>query len=184
LPLPAGLDVERCLDAINPAKDVDGLTAENLGRLMRGESGLAPCTPMGVMEILKYYGIAVAGKNAVVVGRSVLAGRPMAALLLAADATVTIAHSKTQDLAAVCRGADILVAAIGKPKFITREFIKPGAVVIDIGITRGGDGKLSGDVDPVCAEVAGAITPVPGGVGPMTIAVLMANTVMAAKNQS
>ena len=180
LPLPAGLDEARALALIDPAKDVDGFHDVNAGRLWKGLPGFVPCTPLGVMELLRAYGIDPAGRRAVVVGRSSIVGKPMAALLLAANATVTVCHSKTRDLAAVTREADILVAAVGKPRMITADMIKPGAAVVDVGINRV-DGKLVGDVDAAAEDVAGWLTPVPGGVGPMTIAMLLMNTLQAAE---
>lgn len=182
LPLPPQFDETAVIERIAIAKDVDGFHAENLGRLWQGREGFVPCTPAGVMRLLAHAGIALAGQEAVVVGRSNIVGKPMAALLLAAGATVTIAHSKTRDLAAVTRRADVLVVAVGRPGLITGEMVKPGAVVVDVGINRLPDGRLVGDVDFASVEpVAGAITPVPGGVGPMTIAMLLANTVTAAR---
>jgi methylenetetrahydrofolate dehydrogenase (NADP+)/methenyltetrahydrofolate cyclohydrolase len=181
MPLPAQIDSTAVLDAIDPAKDVDGLHPLNAGLLAAGRPGLAPCTPRGVMKLLAHAGIELRGARAVVLGRSVLVGRPMAALLTAADATVTLAHSRTRDLAGECRRADIVVAAVGRPGMVAGDWVKPGAAVIDVGINRGADGKLVGDVDFAgCAAVAGAITPVPGGVGPMTIACLLEITVLAA----
>jgi methylenetetrahydrofolate dehydrogenase (NADP+)/methenyltetrahydrofolate cyclohydrolase len=182
LPLPEGLDGNALLLEIDPDKDADGLHPANLGRLVRGEPGLRSCTPAGVMEILRDGDIDPAGKKAVVVGRSILVGKPIALMLLEANATVTIAHSRTPDLAAVCREADILVAAVGRPLMIGPDYIKPGATVIDVGINRitdqTGKSKLVGDVDfDRLLDVAGAITPVPGGVGPMTVTMLLANTV-------
>ena len=182
LPLPRGLDEKRLLSLIPPSKDVDGFFAENIGRLALKEAGTVACTPLGVMEMLSRSNISVAGKRAVVVGRSNIVGRPMALLLLNADATVTVCHSKTKDLLEECRRADILVAAIGKPKFITADMVKEGAVVIDVGMDRDENGKLCGDVDfENVKEKASAITPVPGGVGPMTIAMLLKNTCDAAE---
>jgi methylenetetrahydrofolate dehydrogenase (NADP+)/methenyltetrahydrofolate cyclohydrolase len=203
LPLPPQVDAKALLDAVNPAKDVDGFHPVNAGRLQAGRPALAPCTPAGVIEILKRSGIALSGQNAVVVGRSDIVGKPAAILLLHENATVTICHSKTRDLGAVTRQADILVAAIGRPGFITPEMVKPGATIIDVGINRitgraefdryfAGNEKrettflkrgstIVGDVHPRAFELAGAYTPVPGGVGPLTIAMLMANTVRAAK---
>lgn len=182
LPLPRGLDEKRLLSLIPPSKDVDGFLAENIGRLALKEAGTVACTPLGVMEMLSRSNISVAGKRAVVVGRSNIVGRPMALLLLNADATVTVCHSKTKDLLEECRRADILVAAIGKPKFITADMVKEGAVVIDVGMDRDENGKLCGDVDfENIKEKASAITPVPGGVGPMTIAMLLKNTCDAAE---
>jgi methylenetetrahydrofolate dehydrogenase (NADP+)/methenyltetrahydrofolate cyclohydrolase len=211
LPLPPQVDAKRVLMAVDPVKDVDGFHPVNVGLLSTQRPGLVPCTPAGVIEILKRSQIAIAGQEAVVVGRSDIVGKPAAMLLLNADATVTVCHSKTRDLWAVCRRADILVAAIGRAGMITRDFVKPGATVIDVGMNRvtdaaeftrlfggglaGGSGihdrreaafrakgsTLVGDVHPEVAEVAGALTPVPGGVGPLTIAMLMYNTVKAAK---
>lgn len=184
LPLPGHLDEYEIVAAVSPAKDVDGFHAISVGRLWQGRPGLVPCTPLGVMRLLEESGVDPAGKRAVVVGRSQIVGRPMAALLLAADATVTICHSRTRDLAAVCREAEILVAAVGRPQFVRRDWVKPGAVVIDVGINRLDDGSLVGDVDfDAVRDVAGHITPVPGGVGPMTIAMLLANTLQAALNR-
>ncbi|MDR2514709.1 MAG: bifunctional methylenetetrahydrofolate dehydrogenase/methenyltetrahydrofolate cyclohydrolase FolD [Christensenellaceae bacterium] len=182
LPLPGHILESAVLAAISPQKDVDGFHAVNAGRLMAGRPLFAPCTPKGVMRLLAESGIETRGKNAVVVGRSNIVGKPMAMLLLQADCTVTIAHSKTQNLAALCAGADLLVAAIGRPKFITTEMVKEGAVVIDVGINRVGEKKLVGDVDfDGASKKASFITPVPGGVGAMTIAMLMENTVEAAE---
>ncbi|HEV2214207.1 MAG TPA: bifunctional 5,10-methylenetetrahydrofolate dehydrogenase/5,10-methenyltetrahydrofolate cyclohydrolase [Terracidiphilus sp.] len=203
LPLPKQVDTKALLDAVLPAKDVDGFHPVNAGRLQAGRPALAPCTPAGVVEILKRSGIPIAGQHAVVVGRSDIVGKPAAILLLHENATVTICHSKTRDLAAVTREADILVAAIGRPGMITPEMVKPGATIVDVGINRvttreefekffAGDAKreaafarrgstIVGDVHPKAYAVAGAYTPVPGGVGPLTIAMLMANTVRAAK---
>lgn len=184
LPLPDHLDAVALLLQLDPDKDADGLHPVNLGRLLRGEPGLRSCTPAGVMELLKAYDIDPSGKNAVVVGRSILVGKPMALMLLEANATVTVAHSRTQNLQAVVRGADIVVSAVGRPGTIAADAVKPGAVVVDVGINRiedaEGKGKLTGDVDfaPV-REVASWITPVPGGVGPMTVAMLLSNTVQA-----
>ena len=185
LPLPDQIDSHAVINAINPDKDVDGFHLINVGRLSTGASGLVPCTPLGCLMLLKAKLGDLSGKNAVVVGRSNIVGKPMAALLLAESCTVTIAHSRTQDLAEVCREADILVAAVGRPEMIPGGWVKPGATVIDVGINRieGEEGKtrLVGDVDYAsCEAVAGAITPVPGGVGPMTIACLLRNTVQAA----
>ncbi len=181
LPLPAGIDPQVVIDAIDPAKDVDGFHPMNVGHLADGRPSLVPCTPLGVMKLLRAAGVETAGARAVVIGRSVIVGRPMASLLLAADATVTIAHSRTRNLAAECRRADILVAATGKPEMVQAGWIRPGSTVIDVGINRLPDGRLVGDVmfGP-CAAVAGAITPVPGGVGPMTVACLLENTLTAA----
>jgi methylenetetrahydrofolate dehydrogenase (NADP+)/methenyltetrahydrofolate cyclohydrolase len=203
LPLPSQVDSKAVLMAVDPGKDVDGFHPMNVGFLSTQRPGLVPCTPAGVIEILKRSGIAIAGQEAVVVGRSDIVGKPTAMLLINGNATVTVCHSKTRDLAAVCRRADILVAAIGRAGMITREYVRPGAVVIDVGMNKitdpaefdrffRGNSKreqafakngstLIGDVHPEVAEVAGALTPVPGGVGPLTIAMLMANTVRAAK---
>jgi methylenetetrahydrofolate dehydrogenase (NADP+) / methenyltetrahydrofolate cyclohydrolase len=203
LPLPRQVDTKALLDAVDPAKDVDGFHPVNVGRLQAGRPALAPCTPAGIIEILDRSAIPIQGQHAVVVGRSDIVGKPVAMLLLNRNATVTICHSKTRDLDAVTREADILVAAIGRAGFITPEMVKPGATIIDVGINRitdlaeferffAGDGKraeifskrgstIVGDVHPRAYEVAGAYTPVPGGVGPLTIAVLMANTVRAAQ---
>lgn len=179
MPLPAQIRVDAVLDAIDPAKDVDGLTPVSAGLLLAGRASLQPCTPRGVMHLLAE--LELSGLRAIVLGRSVLVGRPMAALLTNANATVTIAHSRTRDLPAECRRADLVVAAIGRPEMIRGDWIKPDAVVIDVGINRLGDGRLVGDVDyQEAASVASAITPVPGGVGPMTIACLLENTVTAA----
>jgi methylenetetrahydrofolate dehydrogenase (NADP+) / methenyltetrahydrofolate cyclohydrolase len=184
-PVPAGIRQAAVIAAIDPKKDVDGLHAENVGRLWSGEPGLVPCTPAGCLRLLEEAGVQLAGKTAVVVGRSQLVGKPIAGLLLAQSATVTIAHSRTADLAAVCRTADVLVAAVGRAKMITREFVKPGAVVLDVGINRDQAGKLCGDVDQESVlGTAGALTPVPGGVGPMTIAMLLQNTVLAARQRA
>jgi methylenetetrahydrofolate dehydrogenase (NADP+)/methenyltetrahydrofolate cyclohydrolase len=184
LPLYKHLQEGPVLLAIDPDKDVDGFHPVNVGRLWTDQDGLFPCTPVGSLELIKSTGLSLAGKHAVVVGRSNIVGKPMASLLLKQSCTVTVAHSKTADLAGLCRGADILVAAVGRAKMLTKDYIKPGAVVIDVGINRLADGKLCGDVDFEGAkEVAGFITPVPGGVGPMTIALLMKNTLAAAKRQ-
>jgi len=186
LPLPKGIDPTAILDAIHPAKDVDGFHPENVGLMHQGRPRFLPCTPAGVMRMLEVSGIATSGKHAVVIGRSDIVGKPMAALLAqkGADATVTLCHSRTPDIGAFCREADILVAALGIPQFVKGNMVKPGAVVIDVGINRVGD-KLVGDVDYAEASlVASAITPVPGGVGPMTIAMLLGNTLRAARNLS
>lgn len=181
LPLPAHLDVENILKLIPTAKDVDGFSAENIGKLAMKEECLVACTPNGIMKMLEHYNIDVAGKRAVVVGRSNIVGKPMAMLLLNADATVIVCHSKTENLKAECLNADILIAAIGKSKFITADMIKNGAVVIDVGMNRDENGKLCGDVDfEAVKEKCSYITPVPGGVGPMTITMLMYNTLQAA----
>lgn len=180
LPLPRHLDEARVLRLIDPDKDVDGFHAMNSGRLMNGQPGFVPCTPLGVMKLLESYGIDPAGKHAVVIGRSNIVGKPMAMLLLQANATVTVCHSRTQNLAQITRQADILVAAVGRANFVTADMVKPGAAVIDVGINRV-DGRIVGDVDfDAVSEVAGHITPVPGGVGQMTIAMLLANTLDAA----
>jgi methylenetetrahydrofolate dehydrogenase (NADP+)/methenyltetrahydrofolate cyclohydrolase len=180
LPLPKHIDTGRIIDAIDPAKDVDGLHPINAGLLAGGKNGLVPCTPLGCMLLLKQALPSLSGLEAVVVGRSELVGRPVAQLLLQADCTVTIAHSRTRDLADVVRRADIVVAAVGRPRMVKGDWIKPGATVIDVGINRLPDGKLTGDVDfAEAVKVAGAITPVPGGVGPMTIACLLKNTLTA-----
>jgi len=176
LPLPAGINEDRVLDAISPLKDVDGFHPVNVGKLSIGKKGYVSCTPAGVIQLLKRSGIEISGKECVVVGRSNIVGKPMAMLLLRENGTVTVAHSRTLDLREVTKRADILVVAIGKPKFIDATYVKDGAVVIDVGIHRNEDGKLCGDVDYDSVEpVASAITPVPGGVGPMTIAMLMYN---------
>ncbi|MCL2438159.1 MAG: bifunctional methylenetetrahydrofolate dehydrogenase/methenyltetrahydrofolate cyclohydrolase FolD [Coriobacteriia bacterium] len=183
LPLPQHLDEEAIIAQISPEKDVDGFTPENLGRTLRGLDALRACTPLGVMRLLEHYDIDVEGKHAVVVGRSTIVGKPQSLLLLENNATVTICHSRTQDLPAICRQADILVAAAGIPKLLDADYIKPGATVIDVGINRSDDG-LVGDVDfEAASHVASAITPVPGGVGPMTRAMLVENTVTAAQKQ-
>jgi methylenetetrahydrofolate dehydrogenase (NADP+)/methenyltetrahydrofolate cyclohydrolase len=184
LPLPGHLDDEALIGEIEPAKDVDGLTPVNAGLLAQGGDGLVPCTPAGVMELLRHSGAELSGARAVILGRSKLVGRPLAALLLGADATVTQCHSRTRDLAAVCRTGDLLVAAVGVPRLVTGEMVGEGAIVIDVGVNRTDDG-LVGDVDFEAArERAAAITPVPGGVGPMTIAMLLANTLKAARRQA
>ncbi|MFY1068302.1 bifunctional methylenetetrahydrofolate dehydrogenase/methenyltetrahydrofolate cyclohydrolase [Enterococcus sp. AD013-P3] len=182
LPLPAHIDENKVLLAIDPKKDVDGFHPLNLGALFAGNPGMIPCTPFGIIKMFEYYGIDLEGKNAVVIGRSNIVGKPMAHLLLQKNATVTIAHSKTKELAALCRQADILVVAIGRGHFVTEDFIKEGAVVVDVGMNRSAAGKLIGDVkfDEV-APLASYITPVPGGVGPMTITMLMYQTIESAK---
>ncbi|WP_293806019.1 bifunctional methylenetetrahydrofolate dehydrogenase/methenyltetrahydrofolate cyclohydrolase FolD [uncultured Bosea sp.] len=180
LPLPKHIDTGRIIDAIDPAKDVDGLHPINAGLLAGGKNGLVPCTPLGSMLLLKQALPSLSGLDAVVIGRSELVGRPVAQLLLQADCTVTIAHSRTRDLSAVVKRADIVIAAVGRPRMVKGDWIKPGATVIDVGINRLPDGKLTGDVDfAEAVKVAGAITPVPGGVGPMTIACLLKNTLTA-----
>jgi methylenetetrahydrofolate dehydrogenase (NADP+) / methenyltetrahydrofolate cyclohydrolase len=179
-PLPAGLDFKEVLERIDPAKDVDGFHPLNVGRLVANQPGMVACTPKGVMELLDRTGVEIEGRNAVIVGRSDIVGKPVALLLLHRSATVTICHSRTRDLPGVTRSADILVAAVGRPEMITGNMVKPGATVIDVGVNRTDEG-LRGDVHfPSASEVAGAITPVPGGVGPMTIAMLLRNTVDAA----
>ncbi len=182
LPLPRHLDAAPVLAAVSPAKDVDGFHAMNLGALLQGRPGFVPGTPAGVMRLLEHAGVALAGRNATIVGRSTIVGKPLALLLLQKDATVTICHSKTKNLAAVTRQADVLIAAAGRAKLITAGMVKAGACVIDVGINRLADGKLAGDVEfESVSAVAGSITPVPGGVGPMTIAMLIVNTVRAAE---
>lgn len=179
LPLPSHLSARTVASVIDPRKDVDGLHPENVGRLWRGEDGLFPCTPVGIMALLGEYGIPIEGSRTVIIGRSDIVGKPMAALMLHANATVTLGHSRTVDLPGLCREADILISAVGRPGMVTRDFIKPGATVIDVGISRTCDG-LRGDVDIESASsVCGAVTPVPGGVGPLTIAFLLSNTVRA-----
>ncbi len=185
LPVPPQIDDKAVIAAISPEKDVDAFHAANVGHIMIGDHVFLPCTPAGVMELLHSADIPVEGKRCVVIGRSNIVGKPMAMLLLHENGTVTIAHSRTRDLAALCREADILVAAVGRPKFVTADMVKPGAVVIDVGMDRDENGKLCGDVDFAAVEpIAGYITPVPGGVGPMTIAMLMQNTLTAAKRQN
>jgi len=182
LPLPKGLDERAVIERINPAKDVDAFHPDNVGRIMTGQYRFLPCTPAGVMELIHETGTEVCGKSCVVVGRSNIVGKPMAMLFLAENGTVTVCHSRTRDLASVCAGADILVVAVGRAKMVTADMVKPGAVVIDVGMDRDENGKLCGDVDfDSVKEVASAITPVPGGVGPMTIAMLMKNTLTAFK---
>ncbi|BCU81594.1 bifunctional protein FolD [Polycladomyces abyssicola] len=182
LPLPKHISEEKVIDAIVPEKDVDGFHPISVGNLVIGKPGFLPCTPHGIMELLRRYEIPLAGKHAVVIGRSNIVGKPVSLLLQRENATVTMCHSKTVDLPSVARQADILIAAVGKPQLVTREYVKPGAVVIDVGINRTPEGKLVGDVhfDEV-REVASYITPVPGGVGPMTIAMLLVNTVQSAQ---
>mgnify|MGYP002622441515 CR=1 FL=1 len=189
LPLPGQIDETTILDAVSPVKDVDAFHPENVGRIVQGRPRFLPCTPHGCQRLLVESGVETAGAHAVVLGRSEIVGKPMALLLIqkgeAANATVTVCHSRTRDLASVTRQADILIAAIGKPEFVTREMVKPGAVVIDVGINRLDDGRLVGDVDfEAVREIAGAITPVPGGVGPMTRAMLLRNTLTAATIQA
>jgi methylenetetrahydrofolate dehydrogenase (NADP+)/methenyltetrahydrofolate cyclohydrolase len=182
LPLPPQLAPRAVLEAVDPAKDVDGFHPVNVGRLQEGTALLAPCTPRGVMKLLDHAGVPLAGARAVVLGRSAIVGKPVAAMLLAAHATVTIAHSRTRDLAAECRRADVLVAAVGRAELVRGDWVAEGATVIDVGINRLADGRLVGDCATAeCAERAGAITPVPGGVGPMTIACLLENTLLAAQ---
>lgn len=181
-PVPAGISQQRVIDTIDPAKDVDGLHPVSVGALWTGLPGLVSCTPRGCMRLLKEAGVELAGARALVVGRSNLVGKPISGLLLAAHATVTMAHSKSRDLPGVCREADVLIAAVGRAKMIHGSWLKPGAVVIDVGMNRDENGKLCGDVDFASAEpIASAITPVPGGVGPMTIAMLLENTLLAAR---
>ncbi len=184
-PLPRGLDEKAIVETIDPRKDVDAFHAVNVGKIMIGNFDFLPCTPAGIIELLDRSGVSIEGKRCVVVGRSNIVGKPMAMLLLHRNGTVTICHSRTKNLGDICREADILIAAVGKAKFITADMVKPGAAVIDVGMNRDENGKLCGDVDYVEVEkVAGWITPVPGGVGPMTIAMLMKNAVNAAKIQN
>jgi methylenetetrahydrofolate dehydrogenase (NADP+)/methenyltetrahydrofolate cyclohydrolase len=181
LPLPKQVDARKVLESVAPAKDIDGFHESNLGALLAGRPRLVPCTPAGVMRLLEHAGVPLAGSHAVVIGRSNIVGKPLALLLLQKDATVTICHSKSRDLETVARSADILVAAVGRAKLVTGRMVKPGACVIDVGVNRLSDGSLAGDVDfASVAEVAGWITPVPGGVGPMTIAMLLENCLRAA----
>ncbi len=185
LPLPRHLDEKAVINAIAPEKDVDAFHPVNVGGIMTGDYSFLPCTPAGVMQMLKHYNIETNGKHCVVIGRSNIVGKPMAMLMLHANATVTICHSRTQNLAEECKRADILIAAVGKPKFVTADMVKEGAVVIDVGMDRDENGKLCGDVDFADVEpICGAISPVPGGVGPMTISMLMRNTLTAAKSQN
>ncbi|MER3556541.1 MAG: bifunctional 5,10-methylene-tetrahydrofolate dehydrogenase/5,10-methylene-tetrahydrofolate cyclohydrolase [Thermus sp.] len=179
LPLPSHIRAERVLEAIHPLKDVDGFHPVNVGRLWSGGEGLFPCTPLGIIRLLKHYKVDLKGKEVVILGRSNIVGKPLAGLLLREDATVTVAHSKTARLPEVTRRAEILIAAVGRPHFVRPEMVQEGAVVVDVGVTRVED-RLLGDVHPKVAEVASALTPVPGGVGPMTVAMLMANTLKAA----
>jgi methylenetetrahydrofolate dehydrogenase (NADP+) / methenyltetrahydrofolate cyclohydrolase len=183
LPLPDHMDEPTVLRAVDPEKDVDGFHVLNAGRLYLGEPFLVPATPSGVMVMLEEHEVELKGKEAVIIGRSEIVGKPMAMLLLAQHATVTICHSRTVDLAAHTRRADVLVAAVGRPGLVTPDMVKPGATVIDVGVNRTNEGKLVGDVDPACFEVAGLMTPVPGGVGPMTIAMLLRNTLTAAQHR-
>ena len=181
-PLPSGLDEEAVVEAINPEKDVDAFHPANVGRIMIGNFHFLPCTPAGIIELIKSQNVDIEGKNCVVIGRSNIVGKPMAMLLLHNNGTVTICHSKTKNLNEICKNADILVVAVGKPKFVTADMVKEGAVVIDVGMDRDENGKLCGDVDFENVEkIASYITPVPGGVGPMTISMLLKNTVTAAK---
>ncbi len=185
MPLPDHLDAEQVIAAISPEKDVDGFHPESLGRLVRGLPGLRPCTPAGIMAMLDEYQVDLAGKHAVIVGRSSIVGKPMAFMLLERDATISVAHSRTRDVAEICKAADVLVVACGIARLVRGEWVKPGAVVIDVGMDRDENGKLCGDVDfASVSKVAGAITPVPGGVGPMTRAMLMSNIVRAARMQA
>lgn len=185
LPLPVQIDEEKIIRRIDPKKDVDGFHPYNVGALSIGAEGFVSCTPAGIIELLKRSGIEIAGKHCVVVGRSNIVGKPAASLLLAENGTVTICHSRTKNLEGICRQADILIAAVGRPNFITSSMVKEGAVLIDVGINRMPDGKLCGDIDfDGCKAVASAITPVPGGVGPMTIAMLLKNSVKAATEQN
>ena len=185
MPLPDHLDAEQVIAAISPEKDVDGFHPESLGRLVRGLPGLRPCTPAGIMAMLDEYQVDLAGKHAVIVGRSSIVGKPMAFMLLERDATISVAHSRTRDVAEICKTADVLVVACGIARLVRGEWVKPGAVVIDVGMDRDENGKLCGEVDfASVSKVAGAITPVPGGVGPMTRAMLMSNIVRAARMQA
>lgn len=187
LPLPKHLNKEKMLEKIPPEKDVDGLTEVNMGRLLQGHKQLVPCTPLGVIRLIEAYNIETSGKKAVVVGRSSLVGLPQVLLLSerGADATVTLAHSRTQDLAGICKQADILVSAVGSPALITEEFIKPGAMVFDVGVTRLENQKIQGDVSfDAATKIAGGVTPMPGGTGPMTVACLLENTILAATLQN
>lgn len=185
LPLPRGLDEQKVIDAISPEKDVDAFHPVNVGKIMTGNFDFLPCTPAGIMEMLRYEGIDVEGKQCVVIGRSNIVGKPMSMLLLHKNATVTICHSRTRDLPSVTRTADVLVSAVGRANFVTPDMVKEGAVVIDVGMNRDANGKLCGDVDyAAVSPLASAITPVPGGVGPMTIAMLMKNTLTAVKKQN
>lgn len=185
LPVPKHIDDKKIIEAIDPRKDVDTFCAQNVGKLWVGDYKLAPCTPAGVMQLLKAYDVDLAGKNCVIIGRSNIVGKPMAALLLEKHATVTICHSRTKNLKEVCQGADVIVAAVGIANFVTADMVKEGAVVVDVGINRLDTGKLCGDVDfEAVKEKSSLITPVPGGCGPMTIAMLMKNTVIATKDQN
>lgn len=183
LPLPKHISEDRVIESINPAKDVDAFHPVNVGKIVSGKYDFIPCTPAGIMELLHFYNVEISGKECVVIGRSNIVGKPMALLLLAENGTVTICHSRTKDLRETAKRADILVVAIGKPKFVGADMVKPGAVVVDVGINRMDDGKLCGDVDFDAVEkIASMITPVPGGVGPMTITMLLKNTLTAAKS--
>jgi methylenetetrahydrofolate dehydrogenase (NADP+)/methenyltetrahydrofolate cyclohydrolase len=185
LPLPRHIDEKRVINRIDPNKDVDAFSPANVGKIIIGNYSFLPCTPAGVMELLKHYNISIEGKNCVVVGRSNIVGKPMAMLLLEKNGTVTVCHSKTRNIGEICRSADIIVVAVGRAGFLTADMVKPGAVVIDVGINRNSDGKLFGDVDfDEVAKIASFITPVPGGVGPMTITMLLKNTLSAAKIQN
>jgi len=183
LPLPKHISEDRVINSINPAKDVDAFHPVNVGKIVSGKYDFIPCTPAGIMELLHFYNVEISGKECVVIGRSNIVGKPMALLLLAENGTVTVCHSRTKDLRETAKRADILVVAIGKPKFVGADMVKPGAVVIDVGINRMDDGKLCGDVDfDEVEKIASMITPVPGGVGPMTITMLLKNTLTAAKS--
>lgn len=185
LPLPKHISEDKIINAISPSKDVDAFHPQNVGKIVSGKYDFIPCTPAGIMELLHFYNVDIGGKECVVIGRSNIVGKPMALLLLAENGTVTICHSRTKDLSEVAKRADILVVAIGKPNFVGSNMVKPGAVVIDVGINRKEDGKLCGDVDFAAVEpLASKITPVPGGVGPMTITMLLKNTLTAAKKHS
>lgn len=183
LPLPKHISEKKVIERISPKKDVDAFTHDSVGRIVEGKYSFLPCTPAGIMKLLEYYNVDIQGKECVIIGRSNIVGKPMALLMLNASGTVTVCHSKTKDLSEITKRADILVVAIGKAEFVTADMVKPGAVVIDVGINRTSDGKLKGDVDfENVSKTASLITPVPGGVGPMTISMLMQNTVFAAKN--
>lgn len=185
LPLPKHISEEKVINRISPEKDVDAFHPTNVGKIVSGKYEFIPCTPAGIMELLHFYNVEISGKECVVIGRSNIVGKPMALLLLAENGTVTVCHSRTKNLSDVTKRADILVVAIGKPNFVSADMVKPGAVVIDVGINRKEDGKLCGDVDFTAVEpIASMITPVPGGVGPMTITMLLKNTLTAAKNQT
>lgn len=184
LPLPKHISEEKVTAKILPEKDVDAFHAENVGRIMMGNYDFLPCTPAGIIRLLEFYNIEISGKRCVVIGRSNIVGKPMALLLLEKHGTVTVCHSRTEGLAEITKEADIVVVAIGRPKFLTADMVKPGAVIVDVGINRGADGKLVGDVDfEKVSEIASYITPVPGGVGPMTITMLLKNTLLAAEKQ-